>query len=188
MTKGRLHDGADSIGGVLGGLPETVKLLTGDNADTYTTLVRNEQMGPAGLWFSNFAVSDSFLKGKRDTVTKLLAIWYRTVRYIRESPDKALQPMVDYLAERTGGGMDLEQAKKQIPAFVYFETLEESQKTVFNSGSDAYWRTAAKYMVDQNQKLNKIPKGFDLNWVVQEELFKDLLNNKKLMNWINRPL
>src|SRR5215211_6361321 len=99
----------------LGGLPETVKLLTDENAKDYTTLVRNQQMGPAGLWFSNFAVSQEFLEGERETVLKLLAVWYRTARYIRERPDDAIKPMVNYLAEQTGGGMDLEQAKEQVP-------------------------------------------------------------------------
>jgi len=172
----------------VGGLPETVKLLTSENADTYTTLVRNEQMGPAGLWFSNFAVSESFLQDQRDNVMKVLAIWYRTVRYIRERPDEAMQPMVDYLAERTGGGMDLEQAKEQVPQFVYFQTLKESQETVFNSDSEAYWRIAADYMVEQNQELDKIPSGFNLDWVVQEDLFSELLDNTKLVDWIARPL
>jgi len=172
----------------LGGLPETVKLLTDENAKDYTTLVRNEQMGPAGLWFSNFAVSEEFLQQDRETVMKVLAVWYRTVRYIRERPDEAMQPMVDYLSQETGGAMDLEQAKEQVPEFVYFQTLEESKDTVFNSQSQTYWRKAADYMVEQNQELEKIPKDFDLNWVVQEEVFNELLKNQKLVDWINKPL
>jgi ABC-type nitrate/sulfonate/bicarbonate transport system substrate-binding protein len=172
----------------MGGLPETVKLLTGELAQKYTTLVRNEQMGPAGLWFSNFAVSDRFLEDQRDTVMKLLAVWYRTARYIRERPDQAMGPMVDYLAQNTGGGIDLEQAKKQVPTFVYFQTLEESRKTVFNSGSEAYWQTAANYLVDQNQKLGKISKDYSLDWVVQEDLFNELLDNQELVDFVNRPL
>jgi ABC-type nitrate/sulfonate/bicarbonate transport system substrate-binding protein len=172
----------------VGGLPETVKLLTGEYAKDYTALVRNEQMGPAGLWFSNFAVSKDFLENRRGELMKLLAAWYRTVRYIRERPDQALQPMVDYLAKSTGGGIDLEQAKKQVPDFVSFQTIEESQETVFNSKSDAYWRVAARYMVEQNQKLGKIPKDYNLDWVVQEELFNELLDNRKLLDFVNRPL
>ena len=172
----------------VGGLPETVKLLTDENAKEYTTLVRNEQMGPAGLWFSNFAVPEEFLRQDRETVMKLLAVWYRTVRYIRERPDEAMQPMVDHLAQETGGAMDLEQAKEQVPEFVYFQTMEESKDTVFNSQSEAYWRKAADYMVEQNQQLEKIPEEFNLNWVVQEELFNELLENKKLVDWINKPL
>ena len=172
----------------VGGLPETVKLLTDENAKDYTTLVRNEQMGPAGLWFSNFAVSEELLQQNRERVKKVLAVWYRTVRYIRERPDEAMQPMVDYLAQETGGAMDPAQAKEQVPQFVYFQTLEESKDTVFNSQSQTYWRKAADYMVEQNQQLEKIPEGFDLNWVVQEELFNELLENKKLVDWINKPL
>jgi ABC-type nitrate/sulfonate/bicarbonate transport system substrate-binding protein len=173
----------------VGGLPETVKLLTGENANKYTALVRNQQMGPAGLWFSNFAVSQEFLEGERETVLKLLAVWYRTARYIRERPDDAIKPMVNYLAEQTGGGMDLATAEKQVPEFVYFQTLEESKATVFNPQSETYWRIAAEYLVKQNQKLGKIPKeGFKLNWVVQEQLFKELLEKKNLIDWINKPL
>lgn len=172
----------------VGGLPETVKLLTGELAQRYTTLVRNEQMGPAGLWFSNFAVSDRFLEDQRDTVMKLLAVWYRTARYIRERPDQAMGPMVDYLAQSTGGGIDLAQAKEQVPTFVYFQTLEESRKTVFNAGSEAYWRTAANYLVDQNQELDKIPKDYSLDWVVQEDLFNELLDDQELVDFVNRPL
>jgi ABC-type nitrate/sulfonate/bicarbonate transport system substrate-binding protein len=172
----------------LGGLPETVKLLTDEFAKEYTTLVRNEQMGPAGLWFSNFAVTEDFLQQDRETVMKVLAVWYRTVRYIRERPNEAMQPMVDYLAQETGGAMDLEQAKEQVPEFVYFQTLEESKDTVFNSQSQTYWRKAADYMVEQNQELEKIPEDFDLNWVVQDEVFNELLKNQKLVDWINKPL
>jgi ABC-type nitrate/sulfonate/bicarbonate transport system substrate-binding protein len=173
----------------VGGLPETVKLLTGENASKYTTLVRNQQMGPAGLWFSNFAVSQKFLEGERETVLKLLAVWYRTVRYIREQPDKALKPMVNYLAEHTGGGIDLAAAKKQVPEFVYFQTLEESKDTAFNPQSQTYWRIAAEHLVEQNQKLGKIPKeGFTLDWVVQEQLFNELMKKKDLIDWINKPL
>ena len=60
-------------------------------------------MGSAGLWFSNFAVSQEFLEGDRETVLKLLAVWYRTARYIRGSPDKAMKPDGSYLDEHTGG-------------------------------------------------------------------------------------
>ena len=43
-------------------------------------------------------------------------------------------------------------------------------------------------MVEQNQQHEKIPEVFDLNWVVQEELINELLKNKKLVDWINKPL
>ncbi|MEU8151579.1 ABC transporter substrate-binding protein [Nonomuraea sp. NPDC048901] len=172
----------------LGGLPETVRLLTGANKGKYLPLVQNQQIGEAGLWYSNFATTTKMLDQRHEIVLKLIAVWYRTARYIRERPDDALGPMVDYLNRQTGGGLTLQDAKNQIPAFVYFPTLDEAKKTVYDSTSDTYWRKCFDYQAAANEKAGHVPAGFPADWIIAEDLFTELLGKKELVDFVNSSL
>lgn len=173
----------------MGGLPETEKLLQ-HSGDKYVTVIGAQDMGPAGLWYSNAYVTQAFLDGNHAQLVKLSAVWYRAMRYLKEQPDKAYAIMVDKLNAQGGSGVTLADVQALIPQFTYFPTLDEAAALTYDPTSSGYWKTTADYLVAQNEKSKAIPAG-SVNVdtiIVQEQFFKELQANQALLDWINSPL
>ena len=170
-----------------GSLPQEIRIL---KEPGYVAVAGNEVLGPAGLWYSNTFTTAKYLADNHDTVMKLIAVYYRFMRYLSEEPDKALPPMIDYLNKQASSNVTLEDEKAILSEFEDFATVESSKSGVYDPNSALYWRKAMQNFVTQNESLGKIPQGainID-DVVVQEKLFNELLNNKELMDWINSPL
>jgi len=171
-----------------GSLPQEIKLL---KEPGYIAIAGNEAIGPAGLWFSNAFAMKDYMDKNMDTILKLAAIHYRTIRYMHEQPDKVLPAMVDFLNKASAGNLTVEDAKNLIVNFEDFATLERSKTTVYGkSASPNYWKISVDYYINQNEKTGKLEKGSVKaeDFVNQEEIFNMLLENEDLMEWINKPL
>lgn len=173
----------------MGGLPETVKLLK-QSGDKYLTVIGAEDMGPAGLWYSNAYVTQGYLDENREQLVKLSAVWYRAMRYIREQPDETYPIMVEKLNAQGGSGLTVADVKELIPEFTFFPTSDEAAALTYDSASTAYWKVLTDYLIPQNEKSGTIPVGsVDADVIiVQEQLFGELQANTALMDWINSPL
>jgi ABC-type nitrate/sulfonate/bicarbonate transport system substrate-binding protein len=170
-----------------GSLPQEIKLL---KEPDYVAVAGNEAIGPAGLWFSNSFVMKDYLDKNMDTIMKLAAIHYRVVRYMDEQPDKVLPAMVDFLNKASAGNLTVDDAKNLIKNFEDFATLERSKTTVYGHDSPNYWKISVDYYIKQNEKTGNLKPGEVKaeDFVIQEELFNKLLQEKKLVDWINKPL
>lgn len=173
----------------MGGLPETVKLLK-HSGGKYVTVIGAQDMGPAGLWYSNAYVTQAFLDEQHDQLVKLSAVWYRTMRYLKEQPDKAYPIMVDKLNAQGASGVTLADVKELIPAFAYFPTLDEAATLTYDPASPGYWKTLADYLIAQNEKSKTIPAGSVVadTIIIQEQIFDELQADSALVDWINSPL
>ncbi len=171
----------------VGSLPQEMKLLK--MKDQFVNVASGEVLGPAGQWFSNTYALEKYVRKNYDVILKLTAINYRVIRYMHEKQDETLSVQIDYLNEHAATALTLEDAKFMFNNLLDFQTLESSQEKVYNPDSAVYWKKGFDFYVKKNEKLEKIPAGFPAEkCVIQEEIFHELLQDEKLINWINSPL
>lgn len=169
----------------LGGLPTATKLLL-DESEDYVAVGAREILGPGGLWYSSYIADEGWLSKNQDLAEKLIAIWYRTTRFMREHPDEALPFLRDELNKRAATKFDEDTFKLQATKLIHFHTYPEAQETVFNPQSDLYWKLG----VDHYAELSKadLPEDFDVDTVfVDEEYFKRFLASKDLVKYVDSP-
>jgi ABC-type nitrate/sulfonate/bicarbonate transport system substrate-binding protein len=171
-----------------GSLPQEVKLLSEDG---FVAVAGNEAIGPGGLWFSNAFAPEEYINNNMDIILKLTAIHYRTMRYLKEQPEKVIPLMVDYLNKAAATNMTVEEAMNLAKVFTDFQTLEDSKNGVYGGkDSPSYWKKSVDHYIAENEALGNIEKGkvkADV-FVIQEEIFGKLLENETLVNWINKDL
>jgi len=171
-----------------GSLPQEIRLL---KEPDYVAIVGNEAIGPAGLWFSNAFAMQDYIDNNMDTILKLVAIHYRVIRYMHEKPDAVLPAMVGFLNKAAATNLTVDDAKNLIKNFEDFANLERSKTTVYGGpGSPNYWKKSMDYYIKQNEDMGTIEKGSvkSEDFVNQEQIFKKFLQNKELVDWVNRPL
>lgn len=173
----------------MGGLPETVKLVK-EHPDEYEVVIGAEDMGPPGLWFSNAFVTEEYLQQNREQLLDLTAIWYRTMRYIKEQPAKTYPILVRELNKQSSEELKQADIEDLVPDFTYFPTSEEAKEKTYSPSSTGYWKKAAEYLVAANETQGTVDKGsVDVNtFVVQEELFNEFLEDEELVDYVNAPL
>jgi len=171
----------------IGSLPQLTRLM---KEPGYVMAAGNEVLGPAGLWYSNIATTEKYLKENPDTVRRIAAVYYRAMQYLKDQPEKALSAMVDYLNRQAATNMTVEDARDLVDGgFEAFSTVDESIRDVYSPKSPLYWRLAADYYVKQNELMNKIKAGavnID-KIIVQESIFNELVSDAELMKWVKSP-
>jgi ABC-type nitrate/sulfonate/bicarbonate transport system substrate-binding protein len=168
-----------------GSLPQQMRLLS---EPEYVAVAGNEVLGAAGLWYSNSAVTERYLNENRETVLKVVAVYYRFLRYLYEMPDETLQHMIGYLNQHAATNMTIEEAIVLRDEYEDFATIEDSLLGVYDPDSPLYWEISAEYLVNQNAQLGKVPASMGWDWVVKEELFYELLEDDELLSWVQSPI
>ena len=172
----------------VGSLPQQVRML---KEPGFVAVSGNETIGPGGLWFSNAFAMEDFVNENKDVILKLAAIHYRTIRYMHEKPDLILPAMVDFLNKSAATNMTVAEAKNLMEKFIDFFTLESSKTSVYGgSKSPTYWKTSVDYYIKQNEDMGKLSPGAVKagSFVIQEKIFNELLKDRELIDWINKPL
>lgn len=168
----------------MGNLPTEAKLLS--QPERYVSVGGHEILGPAGLWYSSMVALDPWLANNKDTVMKLLAIWYRVSRYIDERNDQIMPTWQRIINERASASFSLDDMRR-ITGLMWYPNIAQSKATVFNTGSDLYWRQSMDYYVPQNK--DKLPVDFGGDKYNYEEVyFQALLKDTALIQWIEAPL
>jgi ABC-type nitrate/sulfonate/bicarbonate transport system substrate-binding protein len=168
----------------IGNLPTEAKLLS--QPDRYVSVGGHEILGPAGLWYSSMVALDPWLTSNHDTVMKLIAIWYRVSRYIAERNDQIMPEWQRIINERASAAFSMDDMRR-ITGLMWYPSIKQSEETVFNPGSDLYWRKSMDYYVPQNK--DKLPADFGGDKYNYEEVnFHALLKDTALLQWINAPL
>ncbi len=172
----------------VGSLPQQVRML---KEPGFVAVSGNETIGPGGLWFSNAFAMEDFVNENKDVILKLAAIHYRIIRYMHEKPDLILPAMVDFLNKSAATNMTVAEAKNLMEKFIDFFTLESSKTSVYGgSKSPTYWKTSVDYYIKQNEDMGKLSPGAVKagSFVIQEKIFNELLKDRELIDWINKPL
>lgn len=172
----------------MGSLAQESKLL-GDFPDQFVNVGGAEVLGPGGLWYGTAAVDESFLKSNPKTVEKLVAIWMRTARYINEKPELVIPAIRDALNEHAGATFTDEQIEDQLANYVQFTDPAIAAEETYNPDSSLYWKKSLDFYAEQNIASGDLPEGTDLDVLNQQEnVYKDVLENEELMDWVNSPL
>jgi ABC-type nitrate/sulfonate/bicarbonate transport system substrate-binding protein len=168
----------------MGGLPQETKLL--GSPDKFVNVGGQEILGPAGLWYSTMDALDPWLQAHHDTALKLVAIWYRVSRYIKEKPDLVIPMWTKAINDAAAASFTPDEVKTTVGLMV-FPTVEESQRSVFDPKSDVYWRKSVDFYAALSK--DQLPADYQPNqYDAEEALFNDLLKKKDLMDWVNSPL
>ena len=168
-----------------GALPQQIRLLT--VGDEYVNVGGHEILGPAGLWYSTMLSDQTWLEENEERTLKLLAIWYRTMRYVEERFDYALPIWTASLNERMGSDtFSVDQTRVAIEEFEFFPTMEEAAEGVFNSDSDLSWRNSVAHYLPN---VENVPEDFTVDdYEVHSKYYDALIANEELVAWINAPL
>lgn len=168
----------------LGAVAQTVKLIK--QLKGYEVLIQNEAMGAPGLWYSNAYVTDDYLKSHRQELVDLSAIWYRTMRYMREQPDAAYKTVLKTLNPATASNLTIDDLKSQIPETTFFPTAEEAASLTYADDSELNWKALTTYQFDQASKLGtKLDKVTPDDFVVQQQIFDEFMKDQKLQDYVN---
>lgn len=169
----------------MGGLPSEVNLLMNHPKD-FKLIGGVEILGPAGLWYSNVASSEAWLRENEDAALKIMAMSYRFNRYVQERPDAVLPIVAESINRHSGVGVDLEELRFIFETFLEFRTYQQDKETTYNPESSLYWGKSAEYYVRQSKDL---PPGADYRrGNPLDEWFDKLMRRPDLLEWIDAPL
>ena len=176
---------AARVTSIPGRLPQQIRLLT--VGDEYVNVGGHEILGPAGLWYSTMLSDQTWLEESEERTLKLLAIWYRTMRYVEERFDYALPIWTASLNERMGSDtFSVDQTRVAIEQFEFFPTMEEAAEGVFNRESDLSWRNSVDHYLPN---VENVPTDFNVDdYEVHSKYYDALRANEELVAWINAPL
>lgn len=168
----------------LGAVAQTVKLI--EQMDGYEILIQNEGMGAPGLWYSNAYVTDEYLQDNRDQLVDLIAIWYRTMAYMRAEPEDAYEIVLKTLNPASASNLTVDELKDQIPRTTFFPTAEEAQEETYADDSPLNWRALVDYQFEQAAQL-----GTDVTavtpdeFIVQQDIFDEFMADQELQDYVN---
>jgi ABC-type nitrate/sulfonate/bicarbonate transport system substrate-binding protein len=172
----------------MGSLPQETKLLLG-YPDRFVRVGGREILGPAGLWYSTEMTTDKFLANHHDVALKLLAILYRTNRYINARAAGVIPVVTDTINAHAATQFSPQEVVYQMRNFLRFLEPERDAKRVFARSSDYYWLRSLGFYGAQAILNGVIPRGLNyFAFNVQQPLFGELQKNKTLMTWIYKPL
>jgi ABC-type nitrate/sulfonate/bicarbonate transport system substrate-binding protein len=168
-----------------GALPQQIRLLT--LSDEFVNVGGHEILGPAGLWYSTMLSDQPWLDANEETALKMLAIWYRTMRYVKERREFSLPIWTKSLNNVMGSDtFTVEQTRIAIAEFEFFPTMEEAAEGVFNPESDLHWRNSVEHYLPS---VEDVPDGFDADtYEVSGKYYALLRARADLVEWINAPL
>lgn len=170
----------------MGSLPQETKMLFGF-PDRFVNVGGAEVLGPGGLWYSLMGSTQGWLSKNHDTALKLMAVWYRTMRYLAEKPSTTLPLFAKYINAQTGSAFTPKQVQFDTTQLDDFMVLARARATAFNPSSPLYWYRSAKFYSDQDKA--QLPQPFNIKtYDLEQVYFTDFLKQTQLIAAVNAPL
>jgi ABC-type nitrate/sulfonate/bicarbonate transport system substrate-binding protein len=166
------------------------RMLTGpDLKDKFVVAAPFQAFGPAGLWYSTFASTEQWLADNEETALRLLAIWYRTTRYLYDRTDDVL-PHLHEAVRRAGGIIvDDDAVKQELFNVEDFVRFQDAWDHYYADGSPTNMDLSIQLSYDNAVALEHIPAESDWRtFEVEEAWFLKLLDRPDLVAWIQSPL
>jgi ABC-type nitrate/sulfonate/bicarbonate transport system substrate-binding protein len=145
--------------------------------------------GPGGLWYSTMAASQAWLQGNQELMLKLLAIYYRTTRYLQAEPHVVVPIVAAEVKKISGATFPYAVTYQIMTQLNDFPTWQRAQAQYFAAGSPLNQAKSISYLWAADQKTHIVPKS--LHWQtfeVAQEYFDKMLNDPALMRFVNAPL
>lgn len=168
----------------MGSLPEEAKLL---ELPGYVNVGGSQILGPAGLWYSTEAALSSWLTSHRAVAMKILAVWYRTTRYMQAEPQRTLPLFTKDINSLTASHYTQRQVGTITTQLETYETWQQAKAGPFNPSSSIYFGKSVDYYARAD--ASSLPKVFRWqSYDVEEQYFNAFLGQKGLLAWVNSPL
>lgn len=170
----------------IGALPQEAKLLFSSGGQ-YVNVGGEGLLGPAALWYSTMAATQPWLSANQSVVYKLMAVWYRTMKYIAEKPAQAWPILTNSLNSASKTSFSVAKVKFLGTTLNGFFTLDQAKSLIYNPSSPLYWRNSVRYYA--KAAGSTLPSNFDVNaHELEEHYFTNFQNQTALVNWVNSPL
>ncbi len=169
----------------MGGLPSEINLLM-NHPDQFKLIGGAEILGPAGLWYSNVASTETWLAANEEAALKIMAMSYRYNRYVQEKIDVILPIVVKAMNDHSGVATDVDNLKFIFDKFLEFRTYKQDAETTYNANSPLFWENSAKYYVAKSTELPK-----DADYAAKNPLndwYKKFVAKQDLLTWVDNPL
>ena len=145
--------------------------------------------GPAGLWYSTFASTDHWLTENEETALRLLAIWYRTTRYLHNRTEMVLAPMHEAVRRAGGEVVSNEDLIDQLLGINSFVRFQDAWDHYFADGSATNMDLSVAHSHQNAVEAGTVPA--DSEWrlfEVEKDWFAKLQARPDLVAWIMEPL
>lgn len=176
-----------------GAVPQEARLLYSEDFEgQFIAAAPHEAFGPgeAGvLFFSTFATSAEWLAANRETAKKLVAMWFRATRYLKEQPERATPVVAEAVKETTGGLFDEATTERILTELLVFPTLEEAGELYFASDSATYYSKSVGQLFENAQKEGQVPATLDVDrFQAVEDMYREVSEDQALLDYVNAPL
>jgi ABC-type nitrate/sulfonate/bicarbonate transport system substrate-binding protein len=170
----------------MGSLPEELSLLYG-SPSKYIDVGGSQILGPGGLWYSTMVSTQAWLSANPQTALKIMAIWYRTMRYLTAYPAVTYPIWTKAINTISAASYTASETQFITTHLEDYETIPQAEKLEFNSSLGLYWTHSLTYYV--NSATSDIPSGTTAStYFVLGKYFDKLLKDHALLAWVNSPL
>lgn len=170
-----------------GSLPQEIRMVSSPSLKSKFVVA-----GPSSLFplnYSNFSATQGWLTKNQDTALRLIAVWFRTTKYLDEKPGVVLPIVAKAVQTATGGVLSPTATKAALTQFNYFAPFDKAYNSYFNPKSPTWEGSALSQLFAQGKKEGTVPKN--LNWrtvEISSVMFKKLQARKDLVARINAPI
>ena len=170
----------------MGGSPQEIKLM-GYSPPKYVIVGGTEILGPAGLWYSTYVALQPWLSSNHTVALKLIAIWYRTMRYVLAYPAYSYNIWTKAMNKEAAANYTVAQVETFTRSLEAYPTYQEAEATIYNPKSPLYYELCAKYYA--TTKGSVLPSGYKLSTIVVDtQYFRQFLASSALVSWVNSTL
>ncbi len=127
------------------GLPQRFRL----EQEGMVSVLTGNQLAGGAMVFAGVYTTQEYLDANPAVIKGMLRAWFRTIDYLTNNEDDALNTMVAWINEQSGSGMKVEDAKRFIKDLLIFPTYDEVGNDYFYSESSPFfWKKRFEYLVN----------------------------------------
>jgi ABC-type nitrate/sulfonate/bicarbonate transport system substrate-binding protein len=166
------------------------RMLTAEDLrDKFTSAAPFQAFGAAGLWYSTFASTQDWLDANEETALRVLAIWYRTTRYLHNRTDDVLPPMHEAVRRAGGILVDDEPLKAELLNIEDYVRYQDAWDHYFADGSPTNLDLHLALQHKNAVEIGTAPADSDWRiFEVEKDWFAKLQAREDLVAWIMKPL
>lgn len=166
------------------------RMLTAEDLrDKFVSAAPFQAFGPTGLWYSTFASTQDWLDANEETALRLLAIWYRTTRYLHNRTEDVLPPMHEAVRRAGGVLVDDEALKAELFNIEDYVRYQDAWDHYFADGSPTNMDLSIDHSHKSAVEAETVPADSDWRqFEVEKQWFEKLMAREDLVAWIMKPL
>jgi ABC-type nitrate/sulfonate/bicarbonate transport system substrate-binding protein len=155
------------------GLPQRFRL----EQEGMINILTGPQLAGGAMDLAGLATTQAYLDANPDVPVRLLRAWYRSMDFLEENEEEALQIMSDWINEQSGAGFTPEDAKRFLTDLVIMPTQDEAAAMFWDDPeSPFYYADRLQFVVDFFSETEGLDaSGIDLETLVPApEFFAEL--------------